>query len=129
MEVQDFILADYAAANDRGKFTLVGAGFSSIAAPQLPFIHPLMFVLVRLKITGLDTGSHRIEIRFVGEEGIIFRAGCDVNVPVTHSGEEFLPLPIQIHNLKFAQEGDYTIEVLINGAEAKSQNLKVIRAV
>jgi len=126
MEIQDLILADYAAANDRGKFTLVGAGFTKIGAGKFPCIHPLMFLLVRFKITKKNVGKNRIEIRIVGEKGPIFKANCDVNVSNDHKSEEFLPIPIQLNNLKFETAGDYNIEVIVNGVETKSQILELV---
>lgn len=126
MEIQDLILADYAAANERGKFTLVGAGFSNIYAKKFPLVHPLMYILVRLKVTKNDIGKSRIEIRIVGEKGAIFKANCDLNVSKDHKEEELVPLPIQINNLKFDSAGLYNIEVVVNGEEEKSHRLKVI---
>jgi hypothetical protein len=126
MEVQDLILADYAAANPGGKFTLVGAGFSRIQALKMPCIHPLMFILVRIKVTISDKGRNKIEIRIVGEKGSIFKADCGLDVSGTHPNEEHIPLPIQIVNLKFDQAGDYNIEVRVNGELKASHCLTII---
>ena len=125
MEVSDLILADYAAANDRGKFTLVGAGFTEIATMKLPCIHPLMFLLVRLKVTRSDIGKNRFDIRMIGEKGAVFKAEGDLDVPDQHEGEQHLPMPMQLVDLKFDQAGDYSIEVRINGELKQSQNLKI----
>lgn len=125
MEVSDLILADYAAANDRGKFTLVGAGITEISAKKLPCIHPLMFLLVRLKVTRQDVGRNRFDIRMIGEKGAIFKAEGDLDVSSQHEGEQHLPMPMQLVNLKFEDAGDYSIEVRINGELKQSQNLKI----
>jgi hypothetical protein len=125
MEVSDLILADYAAANDRGKFTLVGAGITEITAKKLPCVHPLMFLLVRLKVTRQDVGRNRFDIRMIGEKGTIFKAEGDLDVPSQHEGEQHLPMPMQLVNLKFEDAGDYSIEVRINGELKQSQNLKI----
>lgn len=125
MEVSDLILADYAAANDRGKFTLVGAGITEITAKKMPCIHPLMFLLVRLKITRQDIGRNRFDVRMIGEKGAIFKAEGDLEVSSQHEGEQHLPMPMQLVNLKFEDVGDYSIEVRINGDLKQSQNLKI----
>jgi len=125
MEVSDLILADFAAANDRGKFTLVGAGITEISTKKLPCIHPLMFLLVRMKITRQDVGRNRFDIRMLGEKGTVFKAEGDLEVPNQHDGEQHLPMPIQLVNLKFDEAGDYSIEVRINGELKQSQNLKI----
>ena len=125
MDVSDLIFADYAAANEKGKFTLVGAGFSEIQAVKLPCIHPLMFLLVRLKVTIQDKGRNKIEIRLIGEKGTIFKAEVDLDVSNEHAEEQYLPLPIQLVNLKFDFAGDYSIEVRINGELKQSHILKI----
>lgn len=126
MEVQDLILADYATANEGGKFTLVGAGFSRIYTQKIPCIHPSMFILVRLKVTIADKGRNKIEIRMVGEKGSIFKAEGDVEVSDNHASEEHIPLPIQIGNLKFDHAGDYNIEVRVNGDLKASHSLTIV---
>jgi len=125
MEVTDLILADYAAANDRGKFTLVGAGITEITAAKLPCIHPLMFLLVRFKVTRKDIGRNRFDIRMIGEKGTVFKAEGDLDVSSQQEGEQHLPMPIQLVNLKFEEVGDYSIEVRINGELKQSHNLKI----
>lgn len=125
MEVTDLIFADYAASNDRNKFTLVGAGFNEIFTQKLPCIHPLMFVLVRLKITMKDKGKNKVDIRLVGEKGMMFKAECYVDVSEDHREEQYLALPIQLQNLKFDAAGEYQCEVLINGDSKSSHILKI----
>ena len=125
MEVSDLILSDYAAANEGGKFTLVGAGITEINASRLPWIHPLMFLLVRMKITRQDVGRNRFDIRMLGEKGTIFKAEGNVEVKAEHEDEQYLPMPIQLVNLKFEVAGDYSIEVRINGDLKQSQNLRI----
>ncbi len=125
MEVQDLILADYAAANERGKFTLVGAGFSRIDARKIPCVHPLMFLLVRLQVKMNDKGKNRVEIRLIGEKGAIFKADCNVDVSDDHKEEYHIALPIRLNNLKFDYAGEYKFEVLINGKEKSTQVLKI----
>jgi hypothetical protein len=125
MEVSDLILADYAAANERGKFTLVGAGITEITTRRLPCIHPLMFLLIRYKVTRQDIGKNRIDIRLIGEKGAIFKAEADLNVSTDHKDEQSIPMAIQLVNLKFDTAGDYSIEVRINGELKQSQNLKI----
>jgi len=126
MEVMSLIPADYAAANQDGKFTLVGAGFTEIKAAKFPCVHPLMFLLVRLKVTKKDTGKNRIVIRLMGETGALFKAQFDVDVQPQGENlkEHFINIPCQLVNLKFEKAGDYSFEVEING-NTLSQELKL----
>ena len=128
MEVSDLIFADYAAANQGNKFTLVGAGFSNIWAVRIPYVHPLMFVLARFKVTRQDIGKNRVEVRLVGEKGPLFKAGFDINVAENHQGEQHIPAPIALQNLKFDKDGAYNCEVLVNSEIKQSHVLNVIIA-
>ena len=125
MDVPDLILADYAAANQGGKFTLVGAGITEIGTKKVPCIHPLMFLLVRLRVTRQDIGKNKVTIRLVGEKGPVFKADAIIDVSDKQVGEQCIPMPIRLVNLKFDLAGDYRIEVLINGEEKQTQNLKI----
>ena len=125
MEVSDLIFADYAAANERNKFTLVGAGFNEIFTKKLPCVHPLMFILVRLKVTIKDIGKNRIEVRLVGDKGTIFKAEGDVDVSDNHCEEQHLALPIQLQNIRFETDGEYHCEVWVNGEQKQSHVLRI----
>jgi len=125
MQVSDLILSDYAAVNDRGKFTLVGAGFTEIITKKLPCIHPLMFVLIRLKVGAEDLGKNRVGIKIIGEKGAIFNAEVNINVAKIESGYKYIPLTNQITNLKFEEEGSYCLEVRVNGDLKRSQDLMI----
>lgn len=125
MEVSDLIFADYAATNERGKFTLVGAGFQEISTTKVPCVHPLMFLFMRVKVTRQDVGKNRVEIRLTGEKGSIFTADGELAVSPEHKDEQHIPFSFQLVNLKFDQAGDYCLEVRINGESKQSQTLKI----
>jgi hypothetical protein len=61
----------------------------------------------------------------IGEKGAVFKAEGDLNIPEEHEGEQHLPMPMQLVNLKFDEAGDYSIEVRINGELKQSQNLRI----
>lgn len=125
MNVQDLILADYAAANEGNKFTLVGAGFDEIYTGSLPYTHRLMFVLVRLRITIEDIGRNRIEVRLVGERGSTFRVETDLEINENHQREQHCVMPIALTDLRFETAGEYQCEVLINGQVRQSHPLRI----
>jgi hypothetical protein len=125
MDVSDLIFADYAATSDRGKFTLVGAGFSEIFTSKVPCVHPLMFLFMRVKVTKQDVGKNRVEIRLTGEKGSIFKADGELVVSPEHKEEQHIPFSFQLVNLKFDQAGDYSLEVKLNGEPKQSQTLKI----
>ena len=125
MEVSDLIFADYAATNERGKFTLVGAGFSEISTPHVPCVYPLIFIFMRVKVTKQDIGKNRVEIRLTGEKGSIFKADGDLMVSHEHQEEQHIHFSFQMVTLKFDQPGDYSLEARLNGDLKQSQTLKI----
>jgi len=125
MEVSDLILADYADVSSRGKFTLVGAGFSEISTQKLPCVHRLMFLFIRIKATRQNIGGNCFDVKIIGEKGAIFKAEGNIEVKDNHQGEQHIPMVFQLNNLKFDLAGDYSIEVRINGDLKQSQNLKI----
>ncbi len=127
MDVSDLIVADYAEVNPRGKFTLVGAGITSVTAKQIPWVHPMMFLLVRLKVTRQDVGLNKIEIRLVGEKGVIFKAESDMEVKPAHNHEQQVPFIIQMVNMKFDHFGDYEFQVSINGEASKQSQILTLQ--
>ena len=127
MKVQDLILSDYAAANLGGKFTLVGAGIDNITPDKVPYRHPLMFVTVRLKVTEVDIGLNKVEIKLVGEKGVLYKKGIEINVKPEHSGEKHIPAVIGMVNTEFKEVGLYEFQVSINGEQDRSTHKLEIR--
>ncbi|MGE5309267.1 MAG: DUF6941 family protein [Deltaproteobacteria bacterium] len=125
MEIADLIFADYATINERGKFTLVGAGFTEIGTLKLPCIHPLMYIFMRVRVTHEDLGKNRVEMRLTGDQASIFKADGDLNVAGQNKGEQYVPFCFQFVNLKFGSEGEYKLEVRINGELKQSQMLRI----
>ena len=125
MQVSDLILADYAAGDGKGKFTLVGAGFNQLMADKIPYVHHSMFLLVRLKVTLQDIGSNKVMIRLVGDKGVVFKSEGAVKVHDDIQGERYVPMVIHLRDAKFENAGDYNFEVLINNKVSSSQLLRI----
>ncbi|MBU0467438.1 MAG: hypothetical protein KJ736_00065, partial [Candidatus Omnitrophica bacterium] len=119
------LLSDYASVDNNGKFTLVGAGFTEIAAKQIPFVHPMMYVFIRLSVTQKDVGQNRLGLLIIGEKGPIFNAEMNVNVKGHNKSLKYVPITSQIANLKFDHPGEYDIELRINGNINKCQTLLI----
>ena len=125
MEISDFLLSDYASVDINGKFTLVGAGFTEIAAKKIPFVHPMMYIFIRLAVTQQDVGQNRVGLMITGEKGPLFKAEMNINVKGHNKNIKYIPITSQIANLKFDQPGDYDIEVRVNGKIHKCQTLTI----
>lgn len=125
MEISDFLLSDYASVDANGKFTLVGAGFSEISAKKIPFVHPMMYVFIRLGVTQKDIGQNRVGLLIIGENGPLFKAEMNVTVKGHNKKIKYIPIASQIANLKFSHTGDYDIEIRVNGEIYKCQTLSI----
>ena len=123
----DIILADYATVDANNKYTLVGAGFTSIGASNFPCVHQSMFLLVRFQIGKNDVGKNRINVRLLGEKGHVFRAEGDIAVNAPQGDESFAAMSFHLQNTKFEVPGEYHVEVLINGEKKASQVLRVVQ--
>jgi len=125
MDVVDLLLADYAAVTERGKFTLIGAGFSEIFTRKMPCVHPLMFVLLRMKVSKEDIGRSRVRLLIRGHDKELFNAQINIDITEDQQGVKYYPLPAQVSNLKFDQPGIYYIEAFVNGELKRCQELTV----
>ena len=125
MEVSTLLLADYASRDQGGKFTLVGAGITEIKTRQVPFVHPLIFLFLRIQTTIQDLGKNKIEVRILGEKGVVFKTDGDITVTPDHYERREIPIPFQLAGLKFPVAGEYHVDVNINGNLKQSQSFRV----
>lgn len=126
MQVLDIILADYASPSQGGKFTLVGGGFTDITVPKVPFVHPLMFMLLRLRLQSGDLGKNRVEVKITGGGEELFRADCNLGVSRLEAHTAVLSVPVRVMNLRLPHLGEYAIEVWANGACSAVQAFRVL---
>lgn len=126
MEVSTLLLADYASRDQGGKFTLVGAGITEIKVRQVPFVHPLIFLFLRIQTTIQDLGKNKIQILIKGKQGTLFQSEGDITVTPEHYERREIPIPFQLAGLKFPAEGEYIVEVMINNTLKQSQHFRVL---
>ena len=128
MQISYMVLADAAAA-ENGKHYIHGGGWDQLLAASFPVVHPTMSVALRLQVPWHDTNQpHELEIDVVNEDG-----QSELPVPpgplrgtVTtgrppHLGpgaDQFVPLVVNIAQLKFERAGTYAVIARIDGMEA-----------
>ena len=120
MQVNFSFLCDYA-DNSGGKLTAVGIGFDTIYTRAVPSTHPMLYAVVGLQFSSVETGSKQIGIRIVDADGseIAPPVNTQVNVPPPSPGFTYrtLRLVIGIGNLKFEAFGDYAVVWLLGETE------------
>ncbi|MDZ4180411.1 MAG: hypothetical protein U1E29_14460 [Coriobacteriia bacterium] len=71
MRIDVELHADYAAVTQEGKL-VIGGVFDLIAPPTLPWQHPTMTLVFRVRLSGDEAGTHSITVRGIDPEGAEF---------------------------------------------------------
>ena len=117
MNIEVFSLCD-AATSDQGKLNMLGA-FDTLWATKFPVIHPQCTIALRVRFVSIEKGEHNITVNFVDADGkhIISPAKGMIKVNFAEdqrSGSTNLILNIQ--GLKLEKEGQYSIDLAIDGS-------------
>lgn len=126
MDVDFAFICDYAEVGP--KINALGIGFDTIHAPQVPAIHPLLYVVIQLKATVGETGQKNLEVNLIDEDGkeIVPPIRQSFSVPKPASGIESIGrLALAFRNVQFPQYGAYSIHVAIDGHEIKRLSITV----
>jgi hypothetical protein len=115
MNIQVAVLCD-AATEDNGKLNLLGS-FDTIFAPQLPAVHPQCAVALRVTFMSGDEGEHKLKLNFVNADGHAIMPPIEIPVSVVLPDDvHFLTrnFIVNIQQLKFAEEGLYSVDVRLD---------------
>ena len=126
MHVSFALFADAANLSQEGKLNILGV-FDAVQVGQCPAIHPRAHLVVRLKGTPLDAGTHAVTLRWInprGEELWSSTGDIEVGTPPVGVAEMDLPIIASV-DLPLDQIGTFSMEVLIDNEEAASVGLQV----
>jgi hypothetical protein len=116
MHVSFALFADAANLSQEGKLNILGV-FDALQVASLPAIHPRAHLVVHLKGTGVDMGSHTVSFRWLSPSGQeLWNSSGDLNVGAPPPGvaEMDLPLIAQL-DLPMDAAGAYTMAIAIDG--------------
>jgi len=126
MNVEVFSLCD-AATIDQGKLNMLGA-FDIIWASNFPVIHPQCAIALRIRFVSSEKGDHAIVVNFVDADGknIIppAKGVIKVNFPDGQMSSS-ANLILNIQGLKLPNEGQYSINLAVDGSDKASLPLLV----
>ena len=116
MNIQVAVLCD-AATDSNGKLNLLGA-FDSIFTNQMPVIHPMCSVALRMTFAGTEEGAHQLRLSFVDEDGHPLMPAIDLPIQIalpedTHFITRNFIASFQ--QLKIEKPGLYSIDVSLDG--------------
>ena len=127
MKVELFVLCD-AATDYQGKLNLLGT-FDSIWANQMPAVHPICAVALRLRFLKIEEGEHKIKISIVDGDGkaVVRPVEANVNIlfkntPLTSTATNMI---LNLQGLKFPGYGEYSIDLAIDGRHEASLPLYI----
>ena len=115
MNIQVAVLCD-AATEDHGKLNLLGS-FDTIYTPQLPAVHPQCAVALRVTFTGGDEGQRKLKLNFVNADGHAIMPSIEIPVAVELPDDVHFVTRnfiVNIQQLKFAEEGLYSVDVRLD---------------
>jgi hypothetical protein len=128
MNVQVAILCD-AATQEAGseKLNLLGA-FDTIYAQLLPAVHPQCAVALRITFATGDEGQHKLALNFINADGRPVMPAMEIPVIVALPEDvHFVTrnFVVNIQQLKFAEVGLYSVDILMDGRSLASIPLQV----
>jgi len=116
MHVSFALFADAANLSQEGKLNILGV-FDALQVAALPAVHPRAHLVVHLKGTGADVGSHTVNFRWISPTGSeLWNSSGDLSVGAPPPGamEMDLPLIAQI-DLPIDSAGSFTMAIAIDG--------------
>jgi hypothetical protein len=126
MYVSFALFADAANLSQEGKLNVLGV-FDALQVASLPAVHPRAHLVVHLKGTGTDTGTHTVSFRWLSPSGNeLWSSTGDLNVGAPPAGvaEMDLPLIAQL-DLPMDALGAYTMAIAIDGAHTMNVGVQV----
>ena len=118
MNVSFALFADAANLSQEGKLNILGV-FDALQVATLPAVHPRAHLVVRLKGTRSDAGTHSIAMRWMspgGQELWSSTGELSIGAPPPGIMEMDLPLIASI-DLPLDAAGGYTMEIALDDVQ------------
>jgi len=129
MKVELFVLCD-AATDYNGKLNILGT-FDAIWAKAVPVVHPSCSVAARIRFSKIEEGGHTIRINIVDADGNAVIKPFETRGDISFSGAGVSSVAtnivINLHGLKFAAFGEYSVDLAVDGRQEASLPLHVNR--
>ena len=128
MNIEAFLLCDYATEDRGGKLNVLGA-FHTLYASEMPCVHPACAVVGRIRFTRIEEGKHKIRINIIDQDGqsigpkklegeIMVRLAEDADSAVVN-------FVLHFQRLKLQNYGQYRVDLAIDGRQEATLPLNV----
>jgi hypothetical protein len=127
MELDHMLLADEVVQRADGKIDIVGAGWDTIVAEELPVRHPQITIVLRLLLAKHEAEhEHQIELVLMGEDGEVARltgtvppAPADLLKTWPYGEKYGVATVINLQRIEFEAYGRYHFASLWDGTELR----------
>ncbi len=115
MQLSFALFADAANLSQEGKLNILGV-FDAVQVGALPAIHPRAHLVVRLKGSRGDIGSHTMTLRWVNPQGHeLWSSVGELNLGTPPNGMTEMDMPlIAAIDLPLDESGGYTMQIALD---------------
>jgi hypothetical protein len=126
MHVSFALFADAANLSQEGKLNILGV-FDAVQVAALPTVHPRAHLVVRLKGTRADVGSHTVTLRWMNPDAQeLWSSTGELNVGPPPAGVTEMDMPlIAALDLPIDRAGTYTMSIALDRVAATEVPLHV----
>ena len=126
MHVSFALFADAANLSQEGKLNILGV-FDAVQVGTLPAVHPRAHLVVRLKGTRTDVGSHTVTLRWINPQGDeLWSSNGELNIGPPPSGIAEMDLPlIATIDLPLDAPGSYVMGITLDDEPRAEVRLQV----
>jgi hypothetical protein len=135
MKLQFAFLADFALAHPDGKIYVLGGGFDTIFASELPVRHPHLALVMNLQFAPTETGrTYAIEVRPQDSGGEPFLAATTIQAtPQRNLQAPSAPVTFQsvlnYQGVQLRAPGEHKFSIVVDGQELVAVPLRVTKIV
>ena len=129
MNVELFVLCD-AATDYHGKLNILGA-YDTIWARNLPAVHPLCAVAIRIRFAKIEEGEHKIRINIIDADGksilkpVEMAAKIQFREDMTSMAANMI---LNLQGIKFEHFGEYSVDLAVDSRHEASLPLFINQA-
>jgi hypothetical protein len=126
MHVSFALFADAANLSQEGKLNILGV-FDAVQVGTLPAVHPRAHLVVRLKGTRTDVGSHTVTLRWLNPQGNeLWSSNGELNIGQPPPGIAEMDLPlIAAIDLPLDTPGSYVMGIALDDEPRAEVRLQV----
>ena len=129
MKIELFAMCD-AATDSGGKLNILGA-FDTIGAAKVPAVHPRCAIVVKIRFERIERGEHRLKLNIIDQDGGFIIPPLEAPLAVSFPDAQpsaTAQLILDLHNLKFAKFGEFSIDLAVDGRQEASIPLFIRQA-